>query len=190
MSEGTGAVVASIAAGVLAIIGTLMGIYVGRRQATDQAQVEHGQWLRGQRLEAYSSLFTAWDTAIDELRDFQNVTFDDATEFFDEHGSPDDGADIVTVTEKATEEAWERLRPYIERAELLGPGPVQIATVGLHEAHEGLRTRLLEQARSTENRWGLWNEELTKVAVARSKFHAEASKVLQTPPAPKGARQR
>ncbi|MFR9800553.1 hypothetical protein ACL02U_32345 [Streptomyces sp. MS06] len=39
MSEGTGAVVASIAAGVLAIIGTVIGMYVGRRQTTDEAQV-------------------------------------------------------------------------------------------------------------------------------------------------------
>lgn len=187
MNEAWGAVVAAVAAGVFGIIGILAGIYVGRRQTTDQAQVEHGQWLRGQRLEAYTGLFTAWDAAIRELRAFQDG-WDDATGFFHAYGSPDGDIDIITVTEQTTAEVWERLGPHVERAELLGPSPVQVATVGLREAYSDLRTCLLEQARSASEEivWPVWRGKLGRADVARSQFHAAASEVLRTPPSPQG----
>lgn len=53
---------ATIMAAVIAVCGVPVGILVGRWQVTDQAAVEHGQWLRGQRQEAYIALLDAWDT--------------------------------------------------------------------------------------------------------------------------------
>lgn len=59
MSESWGMLAAAIAAGLLGIGGVLLGLVVGRRQVSDQAQVEHGQWLRGQRMEAYLEFLRA-----------------------------------------------------------------------------------------------------------------------------------
>ena len=56
--------------GGIALIGVLAGIYVGRWQVTHQARVEHGQWLRGQRQEAYVALLGVWDTCV---KDFQEM---------------------------------------------------------------------------------------------------------------------
>lgn len=72
MSESWGMVAAAIAAGLLGIGGVLLGLVVGRRQVSDQAQVEHGQWLRGQRLEAYLEFLRAWDTALSDMADLQD----------------------------------------------------------------------------------------------------------------------
>ncbi|MFI0243049.1 hypothetical protein [Streptomyces sp. NPDC016845] len=71
MSESWGTVAAAVAAGLLGIGGVLLGLIVGRRQVSDQAQVEHGQWLRGQRVEAYLELLRAWDTALSAIGDLQ-----------------------------------------------------------------------------------------------------------------------
>ncbi|WP_367324743.1 hypothetical protein [Streptomyces sp. HUAS ZL42] len=48
MGEQWGTVVAAL----IGVGGVFGGIFLGRRQVTDQAAVEHGQWLRGQRREA------------------------------------------------------------------------------------------------------------------------------------------
>ncbi|MFE2821919.1 hypothetical protein [Streptomyces sp. NPDC059271] len=61
MSEAWAAIIAAVAAGFFGIGGILTGIIVGRRQTTDQATVEHGQWLRGQRQAAYTEALAAWD---------------------------------------------------------------------------------------------------------------------------------
>ncbi|MET8562694.1 hypothetical protein ABZV75_19595 [Streptomyces flaveolus] len=47
-----GAVVAALIAGIVAVAGGFIGVYVGRRQVRDEARTEHEQWLRGQRQEA------------------------------------------------------------------------------------------------------------------------------------------
>ncbi|GEK04453.1 hypothetical protein [Streptomyces sp. 1-11] len=74
-----GAVVAAIAAGVFGIAGALTSILVGRRQTTDQAAVEYGQRLRGQRQEAFANYFKAWDKT--------HQQFEDIAENIDEHTS-------------------------------------------------------------------------------------------------------
>ncbi|CAM5553100.1 hypothetical protein SBADM41S_11256 [Streptomyces badius] len=48
------------------------GFRAGRQQVKDQAQVEHEQWLRGQRQEAYADFLAAWDAAYAALK--QEVT--------------------------------------------------------------------------------------------------------------------
>ncbi|CAL9333057.1 hypothetical protein [Streptomyces sp. enrichment culture] len=68
MDQGWAAVVAAIAAGVFGITGALCGIVVGRRQAA----VEHGHWLREQRLQAYTDLLAAWDETVHEMGRFQD----------------------------------------------------------------------------------------------------------------------
>jgi hypothetical protein len=180
----------------LGVAGTVvvawMGIHGTRQQATDQARIEHGQWLRQQRLEAYTNLFTAWDQAINDLHAFQD-SWDDTVEDFNEHGPSSGGplGDSVyfdDFVDLSTADIWARLEPCVERAELLGPAPVQTAAVGLREAYRGLRARLLEQAHSESQQivGAVWKEELGKAAVARSEFHTAASKVLRTSPNPQG----
>lgn len=61
MSDAWGAVIAAAVSGVLAIVGGVLGYRSGRRQVADQAVVEHEQWLRGQRQEAYLGFLRSLD---------------------------------------------------------------------------------------------------------------------------------
>ncbi|MFF7329700.1 hypothetical protein [Streptomyces sp. NPDC008150] len=70
MTEAWAAIIAAIAGGVLGIGGTLAGVVTSRRQTVDQATVEHGQWLRGQRQTAYTETLAAWDTFLGEAQQF------------------------------------------------------------------------------------------------------------------------
>ncbi|MFE4658193.1 hypothetical protein ACFRFJ_16100 [Streptomyces hydrogenans] len=47
--------------------GSFIGVWVGRRQVRDQAKVEHEQWLRGQRQEAFVDFLALWDEAVAQL---------------------------------------------------------------------------------------------------------------------------
>lgn len=69
MTDAWGAVVAAVAAGVFGVGGALVGVFVGRKQTTDQAYVEHEQWLRGQRREAYVAYLAAFDDARSKVED-------------------------------------------------------------------------------------------------------------------------
>ncbi|MFE0699099.1 hypothetical protein [Streptomyces sp. NPDC058872] len=45
MDQGVAAVIAAGVAGVVGVTGSLIGMRMGRRQVSDQAQVEHEQWV-------------------------------------------------------------------------------------------------------------------------------------------------
>ena len=62
MTEAWGIVIAAI----IAVAGTAVGYSAGRRQVRDQALVEHGQWLRAQRQEAYYAFLTVFDGVVSE----------------------------------------------------------------------------------------------------------------------------
>lgn len=172
------------AAGLLAIGGTIAGGYLGlltgRRQVHDQARVEHGQWLRDQRQEAYLQLFEAWDQAVKDLRAFQYEWHDLVEQ------ERDEGYEPWFLVERKEGEVWDRLRRAIDRAELLGPNGVDVAVAGLHAAFRGLRELLREQGRREPYRvdWEAWDRELGKAASARFTFHLAAMGALRTPPAP------
>ncbi|MFD4339022.1 hypothetical protein ACFWPP_17840 [Streptomyces anulatus] len=72
MTEAWAAIIAAVIAGVLTMVGGHMGFRAGRQQVRDQAQVEHEQWLRGQRQEAYADFLAVWDAAYAALK--QEVT--------------------------------------------------------------------------------------------------------------------
>lgn len=71
-TEAWAAIIAAVIAGVLTLVGGHVGFRAGRQQVKDQAQVEHEQWLRGQRQEAYADFLAAWDAAYAALK--QEVT--------------------------------------------------------------------------------------------------------------------
>lgn len=62
MTEAWGIVIAA----VIAVAGTAIGYFAGRHQVRDQALVEHAQWLRTQRQEAYYTFLAVFDGAVSE----------------------------------------------------------------------------------------------------------------------------
>ncbi|MFE2297945.1 hypothetical protein ACFXAW_07090 [Streptomyces sp. NPDC059445] len=136
MSEAWAAIIAAIAAGFFGIGGILTGIIVGRRQTMDQATVEHGQWLRGQRQQAYLAFLAAAGTGFNGLAHLL-IQLDQRLP-----SSPNDAAELVTfvlriqeLTLPASEAA--------ESIELLGPasvsGPTKEWGMLMYELTEELR---------------------------------------------------
>ncbi|WP_327135891.1 hypothetical protein OG311_37960 (plasmid) [Streptomyces sp. NBC_01343] len=118
MTEGWG----MVAAAAIALMGVFSGLFIGRRQVRDQAQVEHGQWLRGQRQEAYVNLIAAWDEAVprfwDEILEHEQIY----------HIDQDDAWDEARVGAQATmDSARAPLRRAAERVQMLGPDEVDEA---------------------------------------------------------------
>ncbi|WP_333774484.1 hypothetical protein [Streptomyces sp. IBSBF 3136] len=179
-----GAVVAAAAAGVFSIIGILAGLYVGRRQTVDQASVEHAQWLRNQRQEAYLQLVDAWEAALDDLRAHQNA-WDDRVQ---EHGRVRaQDAPWARVAE-GTERVWAVLRPKMERVELLGVPRGTEAFAALYEAWRDLDDHFDAQAGQEPSAadWEAWSRVVARAIVARQNFLVAASQALRTPPSPQG----
>ncbi|MFD7403332.1 hypothetical protein ACFV7R_11795 [Streptomyces sp. NPDC059866] len=184
MNEAWAAIIAAIAAGVFGIGGAYVGLIAGRRQTADQAHVEHGQWLRGQRQEAYLAFLDAWDAAIRDLQQFQNG-WDDMVQEAREYGELPGPSE--TAEEKLTE-VWTAVRVRLERAELLGPQAVDLAVRGIEDAFRQLREELMEQADREPPwaDWERWNRVLGKAFVARGNFQVAAMQTLRTPPSPVG----
>lgn len=184
MSDTAATIFTAIASGIFALAGAGIGYRAGRRQTTDQATVEHGQWLRGQRQEAYVQLLDAWESAVKELQAFQS-SWHDRVEYFRTTNSEIHPS--VTAGEK-TREVWAVLRPRIEQAELLGLPGSEGAVAGLYDAWRDLAAHFDGQAEhepfSTE--WGSWQRVLTGAVAARQNFQGAASRVLRTPPRPQG----
>lgn len=110
-----------IVAALIATAAGFVGVAVGRATTRDQAAVEHKQWLRGQRQQAYIDFLTAWDRALEELLDDMD-TLDRWEELMaDWDGDP----------ESAREQSYERVAAVAsrvntprERVLLLGPDDV------------------------------------------------------------------
>ncbi|MGW0822566.1 hypothetical protein [Streptomyces sp. NPDC002845] len=72
MDEGLAAVVAGLAGAIGGAGGAVFdAVATARamaRQVRDQASTEHGQWLRGQRMQAYLTLLQEWDAAHKQLK--------------------------------------------------------------------------------------------------------------------------
>lgn len=184
MSEAWAAIIAAIAAGVFGIGGVFAGIIVGRRQATDQAHVEHGHWLREQRLQSFTQLYTVWDEVMQDLEAFQE-RWPEEVESYQEHGGE---LHLSVIAGRMADEAWARLRPAIERAELLGPMAIYESLKTLQDAwretHHVLRDQACAEPYDTLPE--RWQAAQVTGQLGRVNFHVAASAVLPTPPTPKG----
>ncbi|MFF7335412.1 hypothetical protein [Streptomyces sp. NPDC008150] len=180
MNEAWAAIIAAVAAGVFGIAGILLGIVVGRRQTVDQATVEHGQWLRGQRQQAYADVLTKWDVFFDAADDYRRRY---------EYGIPE-GMTLRDVVQHWTELQGPRseAQEALETAMLLGPQPMVVKAGGLREIMDAVFFAIPRPAAlsteienmSAEARWTNARRESER---ARTVFREAAMRVLRTPPA-------
>jgi hypothetical protein len=185
MDQGWAAVIAAAAAGLFGIGGALAGIVVGRRQTQDQAHVEHGQWLRGQRQAAYIALLEGWDAEISALRDAQE-SWDARVLAWTESGG---AAELPGAgTRQTLTTAAGRIRNLVERVDLLGPRAANEAMRELEDAFVAVRDEINAQIDRDQPfvDWDVWYGVLNKAAIARTGFHVAAADVLRTPPTAKG----
>ncbi|MFD3381299.1 MULTISPECIES: hypothetical protein [unclassified Streptomyces] len=181
MNEAWAAVVAAVAAGVFALAG---GYYGSRRQTTDQADVEHGQWQRGQRQEAYLALLDAWDAAVRRLTDlagdWEHQLYGEAEQRA--------GAEFSDVIAARTGRITADLKRPMERVHLLGPPTVEDAVAGLRTAIEPVAEHLVRMAvkedRAAPEDWEPWDSLLEQAESARAVLAAEAKAAQRVSPRP------
>ncbi|MGW0895532.1 hypothetical protein ACWD0G_00800 [Streptomyces goshikiensis] len=129
-----------VAAAAIALIGVFSGLLIGRRQVRDQAQVEHGQWLRGQRQEAFVALIAAWDEALPKLE----AQLLDEEEIMYLNRSSGWGEAEQSVSE-AVERDHQPLRRAAERVQMLGPQTVDAAVTEMLNTATVLRFGVMAQ---------------------------------------------
>lgn len=180
-----------ILTGTLGIIGTLAGtisgVLTGRRGATDQAHVEHRQWLRGQRQQAYTAFIGMWDEIFQELVNLQ-TSWDSRVHEWQQAG--DEDWTPGNLAEEILTRVGRRFRQHKEQVELLGPKAVDKALKELEEALLGMREVIWSQSvRRQGDPWvdqPRWGAAMTRAVRARRGFHAQAIRVIRTPPGPQG----
>ncbi|GGX94631.1 hypothetical protein [Streptomyces anandii] len=183
MGEQWGTVVAAVIAAVAALVGVLAGVVVGRRQVTDQAAVEHGQWLRGQRQEAYVALLEAWDTGVkrfnERVQNWEGEHYH--AETFEGDGWEESEKSIYIETH----EIAETVQRAIERVELLGPKSVDDASAHLADALGVLRDAVRSKAGSEEwPDWEAYGEAREKADMARRGFLTASRETVRAAPRP------
>jgi hypothetical protein len=179
MDQGLAAVIAATAAGSFGIGGVLAGIFVGRRQTTDQAQVEHAQWLRGQRQEAYVAFLEAWEKAVTDFKQFEE--------------QPDPWFEIPPTADpepyyrdfgEAASRPINALRPFMERVTILGPSEVEAAALALRKIVTDLFDVLWRGFDRGGPDWVVYQAVLNRCEKQRDLFVQRARKVMQTAPRP------
>jgi hypothetical protein len=164
----------------LGLAGTFGVSYLSYRGGRRQAGIEHGQWLRGRRQEAYTALFPAWDAAVKDLDEFQYGW----ASLLERQGSEGDASRRWLLVEQKAGEVYAALRPHIELCELLGPQKVNQCAEGLHQAFRRLRQVMEDQAQQEPSVvvWETWEAELGRAAVARHDFQLACIWVLRRTP--------
>ncbi|MBB4161791.1 hypothetical protein [Streptomyces cinereoruber] len=179
--QGVAAVVAAGVAGTVTVADSFIGVWVGRRQVRDQAKVEHEQWLRGQRQEAFVDFLALWDEAVTQLDERTLNEYE--IEILDQE-------DVWDTANEAVAEQMHRDRIPVaraaERVTMLGPRPVALAATAMMDALEDLATGIGAQYIPPEEGSGrglgmYWQAQETSSA-RREAFVAEATKPLQTAP--------
>jgi hypothetical protein len=178
MDQGWAAIVAAIAAGVFGITGALLGIFVGRRQATDQATIEHQQWLREQRIEAYLQFQTAYFAGLKQL-----MTARDECETITASARAAD-QDPVYVMGRRVAEAKDFIRPFVDRVELLGPSEVAKELVRLRMYYRWCWESLLAQAETDSHTidWDRWEEAVGSANSGMHRFQNATRAALHVSP--------
>lgn len=190
MDQGVAAVIAAGVAGVVGVTGSLIGMRMGRRQVSDQAQVEHEQWLRGQRQEAYIAVLDAWDTAVKGLRrmieeESENQVL--GTRYEEERdGHERDvwsalGERVRAEVDDLSVEAFKAL----ERVQVLGPESVDKTAINLEDALHLMCGAI--RARTGTREWpdyAGFSEAVRVTTRARQVFMNASRSVLRSAPRP------
>ncbi|WP_327681917.1 hypothetical protein [Streptomyces sp. NBC_00467] len=194
MDEGLAAVIAGMAGAIGGVSGGVVGaVSTARamaRQVRDQATTEHGQWLRGQRMEAYLTLLQEWDAAHKRLKRIWTRAVD---AYYEDSLAMLEGdiGDICNMLLDGVEEAVAPTATAFERVAMLGPREMDDVVFGLEAALQELRsvteTRLgPDEARTSSQSasWEPWNGTDSAAAGARQAFVECVRRVLGSPPTP------
>ncbi|WP_328373713.1 hypothetical protein OG800_50795 (plasmid) [Streptomyces sp. NBC_00445] len=168
-----------LGAALIGFAGLFVGLIVGRRQVADQAQVEHGQWLRAQRQEAYVQLLDSWETAV---RKTEEVVDDEGHQQAEEQGW-DWGEHIIPAIDREVTEAWEPVWRAVERVELIGPDAASEAANGLRVAGRTIVSGALDFDAAWPNRARV-EAAMEEGRAARRSAVTAAAGVVQTAPRP------
>ncbi|MFF4918932.1 hypothetical protein [Streptomyces tendae] len=170
----------------LGVAGTLAASYLGihgiRRQTTDQAEIEHGQWLRNQRQEAYVQFLEAWDQAVGKLETLVE-DWDIIEREMDAHGQSDEFEEAIHRRTAAAQET--AARP-LERVSLLGSEQVDAAVTRMDLVFDDAQAWLNEQAAPSSGAWDAerWTNCLSRLHRARFDFTTAARVVIRSAPRP------
>ena len=173
------AVLPTVAAGVFGIAGTL----AGRRQTTDEAAVEHDQWLRGQRQTAYLDALDAMDEVLRDsaaLREDWNRRYENAmTGGGGEEGFQEHIAEELAGISRAVGKP-------LERARLLSADDVDEALHVASTAYEAMLRYLEGQLDepAQDHGWTRWEDVQDAAREARAGVMLACQKKLQDPPRP------
>ncbi|MFJ4031302.1 hypothetical protein [Streptomyces griseoluteus] len=184
MSDAAATIFTAIAGGLFALAVAYIGYRAGQRQTTDQATVEHGQWLRGQRQQAYLAFVDTWDTTVDTLQRLQQSWESRVCEY--QQGDRLD--DPTEEPRRLLEEARRAVLRDLERVELLGPQRIDVAVRAMEDAFREMRDVMATQMATdaTCPHWDEWNPVTARANTARFDFHAAAIRTLRQPPSPEG----
>ncbi|MER6374857.1 hypothetical protein ABT255_42345 [Streptomyces mirabilis] len=173
----------TVVAALIGVGGVFGGVFLGRRQVTDQAAVEHGQWLRGQRREAYAALLEGWDAGL--------ARFDEVVENWEgeHHAAETYEGDGWLESERSiherTYDAFVAVKRVIERVELLGPESVDAAAVRLLAALRAVRDAVRSRAGNPSwPDWDAYREALERADAARGAFFTAAQGSTRAAPRP------
>jgi hypothetical protein len=184
MSGTAATIFTAIAGGLFALAVACIGYRAGQRQTTDQTTVEHGQWLRGQRQQAYVAFVDTWDTTVDSLQRLQQSWEPRVREY--QQGDRLD--DWTEESSRLLGDAWRAVRRDLERVELLGPQRIDAAVRAMVDAFREMREVIATQMSTgaTCPHWDEWNSVTVRANTARFNFHAAAIRTLRQPPSPEG----
>lgn len=182
VNEAWAAIVASVTGGALALVG---GYYGSRRQTIDQADVEHDQWLRGQRQEACLTLLDAWDTAMRDLAETAE-SWDD--QLYGNNSWRLQGHTFSDVINAGTHRVKSALERPLERTHLLGSPQMEEAVDGLRDAFDALTGQLARLAAKEENAtpddWEPWEALQQEADQARKKLVSATKAAMTARPRP------
>lgn len=189
MTEAWGIVVAA----AIAVIGSFVGVFVGRRQVKDQAQVEHEQWLRNQRQSAYADFLSAWDRALREMEEMDEnwdgwtiVHHPDYPSLETLLGTAPYPGDLL---EGITDNLAQHLGPLLiqvqsslERLQLLGPDEIDSKAGEMHQELYALGRKLVEHVGAED--WESWRQVKSAAYEKRREFFDLARRQTQAAPTP------
>ncbi|MER5916440.1 hypothetical protein ABT124_40140 [Streptomyces sp. NPDC001982] len=184
MSDTAATIFTAIAGGLFALAVAYISYRAGRRQTTDQATVEHGQWLRGQRQQAYLAFQDTWDTAIEDLQALQD-SWEARVHAYAQDSALEDPA---MVADRRYNDSWRAVRKDLERVELLGPQRVDVCLREMEDVFREMGDVIGGQllAGASCPHWDEWNPVRARANMARFNFHAAAIQTLRQPPSPEG----